>query len=284
MLGGIVGCMLSCTTFLYLNHDREHKEWRGGHNSTRQQQQRSGMWPPSTADFNWCEPDYVYTPAIVELWNSLTSLCFLIGPVVTWRSADNWEVKLNLLLVAGIGLGSAAFHATLQYEAQLLDELPMICYVAHTTALLARRDVSCPVSLKAAMAALCVLLFGTAREALAHKVGRVVMVLSFSGCFVWLAFSLAALVVELDGRSGTGDIATRRYQQASLTVVIAIVAWVADNLGCNTLHSLPFGLPYPQLHATLWHTGMAFVCHCLCTAVLMKHEQYAAERTQAKGE
>ncbi len=142
VLGGIVGSMLCVTTFLYLNHDREAKEWREASASTSAQ--RTGMWPPSTADFNWCEPDYVYTPFVMELWNSLTSLCFVIGPILTWRSAGHWEVRLNLLLVAGIGLGSAAFHATLQYEAQLLDELPMIFYVAHTTALLAREDVDGP--------------------------------------------------------------------------------------------------------------------------------------------
>ena len=28
--------------------------------------------------------------------------------------------------IAGIGVGSFLFHATLKYEAQLLDELPMI--------------------------------------------------------------------------------------------------------------------------------------------------------------
>jgi len=52
--------------------------------------------------------------------------------------------------------------------------------------------------------------------------------------------------------------------------VIAIMAWVTDNLACKALHSLPFGLPYPQLHATVWHTGMAYVCHCMCRAVLAK--------------
>ena len=43
---------------------------------------------------------------------------------------------MSAVLVVGIGLGSAAFHATLQYEAQLLDELPMIMYIVHTVAVL----------------------------------------------------------------------------------------------------------------------------------------------------
>ena len=249
VLGGVVASLLSVTTTLYLNHDRKSKEWRGQNDSSRQ---AAGRWPPPTADFNWCEPDYVYTPFVMELWNSCTSLCFLIGPLVLWRSAQDREMLLNLILVAAIGLGSAAFHATLQYEHQLLDELPMICYVAHTTAVLARRDASCPSWLKAAMVALSALLFSTPREAIAHKAGRLCMVLAFSGCFVWLAFSLAAICTSLDAREyarsgSTAFLYTRRYQGASLTVVLAITAWVCDNLTCGSLHSLPLGLPYPQL-------------------------------------
>ena len=271
VLGGIVGAMLSVTTTLYLNHDREEKEW-----ITVNTTQRTGHWPAPTGDFNWCEPDYVYSPYLMELWNSLTSFGFVVGPLWLWGRTRDLEVRLNLLLVGAIGLGSAAFHGTLQYEAQLLDELPMICYIMHTTALLARKDVSCPVGLKLYMLALCALLGSTSRESLPHKAGRVVMVLGFSGCFVWLAYSLAALSTELDKRAGRGWLFTSLYQRASLTVVLAIVAWITDNLACKALHTLPFGLPYPHLHASVWHTGMAYVCYCLCRAVLGKQEQYAA--------
>jgi len=269
-LGGIVGAMLCVTTFLYLSHDREEKEWVTGNAA-----QRTGHWPAPTSDFNWCEPDYIYTLFVMELWNTLSSLCFVIGPVRLWGRTRDWEARLNLILVAAIGLGSAAFHGTLQYEAQLLDELPMICYIMHTTALLARKDASCPAFLKVYMVALCTLLASTGRESLAHKVGRVVMVLGFSGCFVWLACSLAALCAGLDERC-RGCFFTSRYKRASLTVVLALGAWITDNIACNALHSLPFGLPYPHLHASVWHIGMAYVCHCMCLAVLGKQEQYAA--------
>lgn len=279
MLGGVVASLLTLTTTLYLNHDRESKEWDGGPNA---RQAKAGYWPAPSADFNWCELDYVYTPFVIELWNSVTSFCFLAGPMLLWSSAaGDREVQLNLLLVVAIGLGSAAFHGTLQYEHQLLDELPMICYIAHTTAIFARADSSCPNWLKASMLALSALLFGTPREALGHKAGRLVMVLSFSGCFVWLAFSLAAMCARLDACSGNDSyLFTRRYQSASLVVVLAITAWVSENLTCGALHNLPLGLPYPQLHAMVWHTGMAYVCHCLCVAVLGKRHQERAAKAK----
>ena len=111
VLGLIVGSMLCCTTFLYLNHDRESKQWV---NMT----QREGHWPPPSGDFNWCEPDYVYTPWVTEVLNSVTSLIFCVGPMLLWSQTNNSEVKLNLALVAAIGLGSVAFHATLHYKAR----------------------------------------------------------------------------------------------------------------------------------------------------------------------
>jgi len=280
ILGGLVGALLSVTTFLYLNHDRDNKEW------VRDNTPASiGHWPAPSADFDWCEPNYVYSPWIAELWTTVTSLLFLIGPALLWSKSENWSVRLNLLLVVAIGLGSAAFHGTLQYEAQLLDELPMIMYICHTVALLSRPDVTCPKALWVGGASLSLLLFATSREDAAHKAGRCAMVLGFSSCFVWLAFSLAPLCNQLDQRAaGGGSVKyfyTRRYQSAGLAVLVAILSWVTDNLGCRKLQSLPFGLPYPQLHALVWHTGMAYVCGSLCVSVVGKRQQLARDLASA---
>ena len=279
ILGGVVFALLSVTTTLYLTHDRDEAGGWGAMKSNE------GYWPEPTADFDWCEINYVYTPYVAELWNSVTSLLFCVGPILLWSRTRDLQVRLNLALVVAIGLGSFAFHATLQYRDQLLDELPMITYIAHTVAMLSRKDVSCPPALWCGFVALWVLLFATAREDAAHRAGRVVMVLSFSGCFVWLASSLATVTATLDkGDPGGGYVHTRRYQSGSLTVLISIVFWVTDNMGCAALHSLPFGLPYPQLHATVWHTGMSYVCFTLCEAVVGRHRQHAREVASAQSE
>ena len=91
------------------------------------------------------------------------------------------------------------------------------------------------------------------------------VVLGFSGCFIWLAYSLAPLCHLLDeGAAGKGKLSgnlpgrrvrvadgdgagepahrerhlfTRRYKSAALAVLVAILSWVTDNLGCRQLHS-----------------------------------------------
>jgi dihydroceramidase len=216
----------------------------------------------------------MFTPYISEMWNSATSLCFLVGPALAWKRATIWEIRLNLLLLAIIGLGSTLFHATLQYQHQLFDEVPMLWYIVHTVSLLARRDMSCSRSIKVGLLALSVLLFATPRDGTLHEVGRTVLVLVFSCCFVWLSYSLAPVCAKLDTGAADGGFAyTKLGQLASIALLLSVFAWLCDNLACGALHKLPLGIPYLQLHAVGWHIGIAFVCHCMCQIVVGKHEQ-----------
>ena len=152
--------------------------------------------------------------------------------------------------------------------------------------MLKSRDVRCPRWVWAAGFALSALLFSTPRENPAHKAGRAVMVLGFSGCFCWLGFSFAPLSAQLDQSTGGSNNYkyTRRYQQTSLAVLLAIAFWVTDNMACKELHSLPAGLPYPQLHALVWHTGMAFTTATLSHAVLGKRQQRTRALASAQSE
>jgi dihydroceramidase len=92
-----------------------------------------GFWTafgaPATVD--WCEPNYLHSPYVAEWFNSLSSLLLcalgLAGIWHTRRIAGKLEPRFLLLFasLAAVGLGSAAFHATLLRSAQAFDELPM---------------------------------------------------------------------------------------------------------------------------------------------------------------
>ncbi|THH27670.1 hypothetical protein EUX98_g6519 [Antrodiella citrinella] len=93
----------------------------------------SGFWGPVTATLDWCEANYQFSNYVAETANTFSNL-FTMGMAIYGAS----QVKAASLpgrYLAGytgfalVGLGSFIFHATLLYEAQLADELPMV-YVA----------------------------------------------------------------------------------------------------------------------------------------------------------
>jgi len=90
----------------------------------------AGVWGIPTASIDWCEQNYAVTPWIAEFWNTLSSLAMVIaGGVGVYTRRFAGEVRIAFALLILVGLGSIAFHATLRFELQMLDELPMLYLV-----------------------------------------------------------------------------------------------------------------------------------------------------------
>lgn len=89
-----------------------------------------GYWTPHTSTIDWCEENYYATKYSAEIVNSITNLLFVWLAVVGMRScALHGHDKIFFVTFAGYlltGLGSFAFHSTLKYPMQLVDELSMI--------------------------------------------------------------------------------------------------------------------------------------------------------------
>jgi dihydroceramidase len=97
----------------------------------------SGFWGVPTASIDWCEQNYVVTRFVAEFWNTVSSLAMVVAGLVglsTRRFAREIRIAFGLLFL--VGLGSVAFHATLRFELQMLDELPMLYLVTWLTWLL----------------------------------------------------------------------------------------------------------------------------------------------------
>jgi len=82
----------------------------------------------------WCEglkSPYAVTPYVAEFWNTVSSIPIaffgLCGIVLGHRNVKfKTSFILGYALLGLVGIGSAFFHATNRYFAQLLDELPML--------------------------------------------------------------------------------------------------------------------------------------------------------------
>ncbi|CZT46357.1 related to alkaline dihydroceramidase Ydc1 [Rhynchosporium secalis] len=89
-----------------------------------------GYWSPVTSTLNWCEEDYYLTTYAAEVVNSCTNLIFVFlaykGIASCVRYGHDRVFLLGFMSYLMIGLGSIAFHMTLKYPMQLLDELAMI--------------------------------------------------------------------------------------------------------------------------------------------------------------
>ncbi|KAF5601772.1 YPC1-alkaline ceramidase [Fusarium pseudocircinatum] len=103
---------------------------------------QEGFWGQPTSTLNWCEEDYVISHYAAEITNTLTNALFIALGVRGVRNCLKYQhdtifviAYLGYLLV---GCGSFAFHATLSYPMQLVDELSMIyttsilCYAIFT--------------------------------------------------------------------------------------------------------------------------------------------------------
>ena len=88
------------------------------------------FWGQPNSGVDWCEENYLHTHYVAEWWNFLSSVPMVVyggfglGCCARFGLERRfWACYVALMLV---GTGSMAFHGTLTWWGQALDELPMI--------------------------------------------------------------------------------------------------------------------------------------------------------------
>ncbi|OSD03320.1 aPHC-domain-containing protein [Trametes coccinea BRFM310] len=98
------------------------------------------FWGPVTATLDWCEANYQFSRYIAEAANTFSNV-YTIGLAV-YGAFYAVHAKLPPRYLVGwmgfalVGIGSFIFHATLLFEAQLMDELPMVYVASYCCAIL----------------------------------------------------------------------------------------------------------------------------------------------------
>jgi len=211
-----------------------------------------GMWKPHTASINWCEADYAHSLKVVEFWNTASAFPMVFVGAIAVRDARRASASGGPVVSASflvlIGLGTAAFHGTLQYSAQMLDEIPMFLSLFVGLVSLAEAWLGeSSVTLRMGAAIYCL------GFSLLHCACGFTTLFQVHVAVVVAAFVVgASVIVYLIGPNPQHGFRQVHYQLASYvgTLLLAVLVWVMEETMCPALQSIPWG--NPQLHAW-WH-------------------------------
>jgi dihydroceramidase len=236
-----------------------------------------GHWGPPTSSVDWCEANYRISPYVAEFFNTLSSLAMVtVGVIGILRHRKTLEARflVAFFAIAVVGLGSTLFHATLRFELQMLDELPMLYLALVMVYILLelrpgrRYGNWLPLAL-VAHGVLVTLLATLTRGRLQFFVFHV----SFGSLEVFALFRVALLY-----RASHSPRIRRLFWLGMSSYVVAVALWFVDLRFCDVMSvTLPsFGVPNPELHA-VWHVLVSFGFYLL--VVMIAEARLAALRS-----
>jgi len=212
-----------------------------------------GFWGIPTSSVDWCEANYRYSPYVCELFNTLSSFAILLaGWVGAWCHRRGLERRFLLAFLAlfVVGVGSIAFHATLRFELQMLDEVPMLwlALVMNYTLLENRQTRRFGVWFPALL-----VVYGILISLLAMLTRGRVEFWAFQISFSSAEFYGLYRVWRIHRRSQNANV-HRLFRWGMGFYLVALVLWSVDTYRCSFVSvTLPaWGLFNPQLHA-MWH-------------------------------
>ncbi|KAK4131799.1 aPHC-domain-containing protein [Trichocladium antarcticum] len=237
---------------------------------------REGFWGTQTSTLNWCEEDYNITFYCAELVNTLTNLVFIWLGVKGLRNVAAYShSRVFLLSFLGyivVGLGSMAFHATLKYEMQLADELPMIytvCILAYAS-FAYRQPVKVQVLIGAALVGLASFItvyYLYAKNPVFHQVAYGALTLGTTAWGFYVMENVLRPVLRKRNPVECDRYMRDMWRLAATGILMFLagfVLWNVDNLFCHHLTAskkqmlLPWSLVL-ETHGW-WHilTGLAY--------------------------
>lgn len=230
-----------------------------------------GYWGVPTSSVDWCEANYAHSYYVCEWYNTLSSAAMvLVGAVgVLWH----WRVlELRFLLVfasvALVGLGSVAFHGTLLFELQMLDELPMLYTATLLAYILIEDQKKSRFGLRLKLALIAYVVFATYGAAFTRDA---VQFWFFQFTFTTLEFFALYRTYRLYRASRSPEL--RRLFRWGLSFYLsAMTLWFIDLNFCSELVQA-FGalnLPNPELHAW-WHVLVS--CGFYALILVIAHER-----------
>ncbi|BFZ00236.1 hypothetical protein BsWGS_03275 [Bradybaena similaris] len=210
----------------------------------------TGYWGQQTSTIDWCEENYVVSFYIAEFWNTLSNAVIIFSPLlmVVVGCIQKHEARFVCTFAAMtvVGVGSMFFHMTLQYNMQLMDELPMVwanaCFIYSCLTVQSKINTENKV--------LLAILF------LISLVITVVYILIEVPVFLQISYGvLNILVISLH----INIMLTMNCKKAIFIIglgsyLLGFLLWNIDNLYCHQLR-------YLRKHKLADSSGMLTECH-----------------------
>lgn len=193
-----------------------------------------GLLAKSTVD--WCEPNYTTTPWVAEYWNTLSSFTLVALSVY-----PNQSPLLSKVFRFLLGIGSVAFHGTLTYGGQLLDELFMVYYVLYIVHLMFSRKIVSIMAVALGMTYTWHAMPSSTGCMFPEHQFYIFQVFFTLLCVAGLLRSYRLLRRHPDSR--------RYFVRGTLILAVGYTCWHLDNILCSYLGHV-------GLHAT-WHVMAA---------------------------
>mmetsp|Transcript_7147 Transcript_7147/g.19596 ORF Transcript_7147/g.19596 Transcript_7147/m.19596 type:complete len:263 (-) Transcript_7147:53-841(-) len=235
-----------------------------------------GIWGPPTSTIDWCEPNYTVTPYVAEFFNSLTSLFIVVAgllPVcLNWKLLHlmEWRFILAFLSVSVVGLGSVAFHGTLQFEHQMLDEVPMLWTVMVILYILVEKEKTASFGLQFPVvltAYACLATYATAFQ------GGNEQWFSFHTFFSLPEISCLLLVARFFRGLDHSDRLRGFMRRGFYCWLAAVIVWLTDVNLCDQLLMLPAYGSW-NLHAFGWHLLTSYALFNMLTGLWYHRLRY----------
>eukprot|EP00158_Paraphelidium_tribonemae_P008807 Partr_v1_DN28689_c4_g1_i1_m50508 putative alkaline ceramidase len=259
----------------------------------------NGYWGKPSSTVDWCETNYSFSHYIAEFFNTLSSVamivCGLAGIYLHYRDFEG-RFLWSFASVAMVGVGSAAFHGTLLFSLQMLDELPMIySALIMTYIMIEHRNIKpkysplLPVALSVHAAVTTMLVASPAffPQLSSPLLQFVCFHLSFAALQGFLLFKARQVWQEHKDSE-----ARRVFFRGIALWFTGLACWIADYIGCDylwegensfrvqyltfttpafgSLKPFKFTLPNPQLHSW-WHICAS--CGLYAISVFIAHHR-----------
>ncbi|KAJ3797928.1 ceramidase [Lentinula aff. detonsa] len=202
-----------------------------------------GFFGSITASLDWCEANYQFSYYIAELANTLSNFFTLYLAIRGARRLQQESLPGRFIVgcigFALIGVGSFAFHASLLYEAQLLDELPMI-YVASMSIWILYQPGFDLSSTQTKLQIAFLLLFdglftwsyAVYRNPVYHQVVFAILIIS---CAIRIAYLLKWSPVRTRIPDDKKHVIASMFTTGALTFAFGFFVWNLDIIFCDTL-------------------------------------------------